>query len=43
VFFGCTTIGNKIYVIAGTVGGNPSWDTYPEVYEGEIIPNNSKD
>jgi N-acetylneuraminic acid mutarotase len=38
VFFGCVTIGNKIYVIGGTVGGNPNWDTYSAVYEGEIIP-----
>jgi N-acetylneuraminic acid mutarotase len=37
VFFSCATIGNKIYVIGGTVGGNPSWDTYSEVYEGEIV------
>ena len=37
VFFGCTTIGNKIYLIGGTVGGNPSWDTYTTVYEGELI------
>lgn len=37
VFFACATIGNKIYVIGGTVGGNPSWDNYAEVYEGEII------
>ncbi len=37
VFFGCTTIGNKIYVIGGTVGGNPNWDNYTEVYEGELI------
>jgi hypothetical protein len=31
VFFGRATVGNKIYVIAGTVGGNPNWDSYPEV------------
>ena len=37
VFFGCTAIGNKVYVIGGTVGGNPSWDNYAEVYEGEIV------
>jgi len=43
VFFACATVGNKIYVIGGTVGGNPSWDSYPEVYEGEFITNNSKD
>lgn len=42
VFFACTTIGNKIYVIGGTVGGNPSWDNYAEVYEGELISNNTK-
>ena len=40
VFFGCTSIGNKIYVIGGTVGGNPNWDNYSTVYEGEIIPKN---
>jgi len=43
VFFGCATIGNKIYVIGGTVGGNPNWDNYDEVYEGELIMDNSKD
>jgi len=37
VFFACTTLKNKIYVIGGTVGGNPNWDNYSEVYEGEII------
>jgi N-acetylneuraminic acid mutarotase len=37
VFFGCTSIGNKIYVIGGTVGGNPNWDNYSSVYEGTII------
>ncbi len=37
VFFACTTIGNKVYVIGGTVGGNPNWDNYSEVYEGELI------
>ncbi len=36
VFFACTTIGNSIYVIGGTVGGNPNWDNYSEVYVGEI-------
>ncbi len=43
VFFGCATIGNKIYVIGGTVGGNPNWESYTAVYEGEFIPNNSND
>lgn len=43
VFFGCTSIGNKIYVIGGTVGGNPDWESYNSVYEGEIITNNSKE
>jgi hypothetical protein len=37
VFFGCVTIGNKIYVICGKVGDNPNWDINPAVYEGEII------
>lgn len=37
VFFGCVSIGNKIYVIGGTVGGNPNWATYSAVYEGEIV------
>lgn len=37
VFFGCTSIGNKIYVIGGTVGGNPNWESYTAVYEGELI------
>ena len=43
VFFGCTTIGNKIYVIGGTIGGNPDWESYNTVYEGEIISNNSRE
>ncbi len=42
VFFGCSSIGNKIYVIGGTVGGNPNWETYTTVYEGEIIVNQAK-
>ena len=42
VFFGCTSIDNKIYVIGGTVGGNPNWNSYPTVYEGELIPNETK-
>ncbi len=42
VFFGCSSIGNKIYVIGGTVGGNPNWDSYATVYEGEIISNETK-
>jgi len=37
VFFGCTSIDNKIYVIGGTVGGNPNWNTYATVYEGTIV------
>jgi len=41
VFFGCASIGNKIYVIGGTVGGNPNWESYTTVYEGEFITNNS--
>lgn len=41
VFFGCTSIGNKIYVIGGTVGGNPNWESYTTVYEGELISNNT--
>ena len=39
VFFGCVSIGNKIYVIGGTVGGNPNWNAYSTVYEGEVISN----
>ncbi len=42
VFFGCTSIENKIYVIGGTVGGNPNWESYPAVYEGEMITNETK-
>lgn len=42
VFFGCTTIGNKIYVIGGTVGGNPDWDSYATVYEGKLISEDTK-
>ncbi len=41
VFFGCTSIDNKIYVIGGTSSG-PNWDSYTTVYEGEFITNNSK-
>ncbi|HGY11615.1 MAG TPA: hypothetical protein ENK36_04560, partial [Desulfobacterales bacterium] len=37
VFLGCVTITNKIYVIGGTVGGNPDWEAYSAVYEGEVI------
>lgn len=43
VFFACTSVDNKIYVIGGTVGGNPSWDSYSEVYEGEVISDNLND
>jgi len=41
VFFACTSIGSKIYVIGGTSGGIPKWDYYSEVYEGKFITNNS--
>ena len=37
VFFGCTSIGNKIYVIGGNIGGNPNWESYTTVYEGTMI------
>ena len=37
IFFGCTSIGNKIYVIGGTAGSESDWLNYPVVYEGEII------
>lgn len=43
VFFACTSIGNKIYVIGGSTGGIPNWNYYSTVYEGELITNNSKD
>ncbi len=36
VFFGCATIGNKIYVIGGTLGDVPKWTSYNTVYEGTI-------
>jgi N-acetylneuraminic acid mutarotase len=39
VFFGCASIGDKIYVIGGTVGGMPNWDGYTTVYEGHVIKN----
>lgn len=42
VFFGCTSIGNKIYVIGGTIGGNPDWSSYTSVYEGEYISEDTK-
>jgi len=42
VFFGCASIGNKIYVIGGTVGGNPNWESYTTVYEGELISDGTK-
>jgi N-acetylneuraminic acid mutarotase len=42
VFFGCVSIENKIYVIGGTVAGNPNWDAYSAVYEGEVFNDNSK-
>lgn len=41
IFFGCTSIGNKIYVIGGTAGSESDWFNYPEVYEGELISNNT--
>jgi len=31
------TLGPLIYVIGGTVGGNPNWESYTTVYEGEFI------
>ncbi|MCK5148884.1 hypothetical protein KAR48_19170 [bacterium] len=34
IFFGCTAIGNKIYVIGGTPGGHPDWKLYTTVFEG---------
>ncbi len=40
VFFGCTSIDNKIYVIGGTLGDNPNWTSYSTVYEGELINDN---
>lgn len=43
VFFGCTSIDNKIYVIGGTPGGYPDWSRYTSVYVGEFIMDNSKD
>ena len=43
IFFGCTSIGNKIYVIGGTAGSESDWVNYPVVYEGEFIMDNSKD
>lgn len=42
IFFGCTSIGNKIYVIGGTAGSESDWFNYPEVYEGEFISNKTK-
>lgn len=39
IFFGCTSIGNKIYVIGGTAGSESDWLNYPVVYEGELINN----
>jgi len=42
VFFGCTSIDNKIYVIGGTVGGNPNWENYSAVYEGTIVEASDK-
>lgn len=35
--------GNKIFIISEKMGCNLNWDSYASVYEGEIIPNNSKD
>jgi len=36
-FFGCTSINNKIYVIAGMSGLLPNYGIYSTVYEGELI------
>ncbi len=40
VFFGCTSINNKIYVMGGTNGGQPEWGYYNEVYEGTFLTTN---
>lgn len=42
IFFGCTSIGNKIYVIGGTAGSESDWVNYPVVYEGELISDDIK-
>lgn len=39
VFFGCVSIDQKMYVIGGTVGGNPNWAAYSAVYVGEVVSN----
>jgi N-acetylneuraminic acid mutarotase len=41
IFFGCTSIGNKIYLIGGTAGSESDWINYPVVYEGTMIINES--
>lgn len=43
VFFGCTTIENKIYVICGQKGVPPNVSLYSTVYEGELITASSID
>jgi len=37
IFFGCTSIENKIYIIGGTAGSTSKWKSYSNVYEGELI------
>ncbi|MCK9206406.1 MAG: T9SS type A sorting domain-containing protein [Salinivirgaceae bacterium] len=43
IFFGCVSIENKIYVIAGQYGLPPSYGLYATVYEGEFNFTNIKE
>jgi hypothetical protein len=43
IFFGCTTIENKIYVICGQKGVPPNVSLYSTVYEGELLTSSSFD
>jgi N-acetylneuraminic acid mutarotase len=40
IFFGCTSIGNKIYIMGGMKGVPPNYTTLSSVYEGEYIESN---
>ncbi len=43
IFFGCTSIGNRIYIIGGTPGASSDWSSYASVYEGTFIPEKTKE
>lgn len=40
IFFGCTNIGNKIYIMGGMKGVPPNYTTLSTAYEGEFVTSN---